>query len=218
MVAEIARVVAGAVDQGRLAAAQKLHPHEVHARMLGDPTIVTDLALAIENRHLKPGIVRAIAGGPDNRPYLAGAEIHAEGRRALDLGGGKAVRRIDLTIEAILGRPFVDCAQQPVHLEIGHRAIVVQRSRELRLSVGDARDPANEFHADAGQRVEVQGPALGRASQLKRRHPPRPVDVIDLVIALVVHAGDIHPPLDILAPVDPRRPHMLPHGQGNRTA
>ena len=108
MVAEITRVVAGAVDQGRLAAAQKLHPHQVHARMLGNPAVVTDLALAIENRHLKPGIVRAVAGGPNDRPYLSGAEIDAEGRRGLDLGGGKAVRRIDLTIEAILGRPFVE--------------------------------------------------------------------------------------------------------------
>ena len=31
MVAEITRVVAGAVDQRRLAAAQKLHPDQVHA-------------------------------------------------------------------------------------------------------------------------------------------------------------------------------------------
>ena len=68
MVAEIARIVAGAVDQRRLAAAQKLHPHEVHAWMLGNPAIVTDLALAIENRHIEPGIVRTIAGGPNDRP------------------------------------------------------------------------------------------------------------------------------------------------------
>ena len=145
---------------------------------------------------------------------LAGGEIHAEGRRALDLGGGKAVRRIDLAVEAVLGRPFVDCVQQPVHLEVGHRAIVVQRARELRLAVDDARDPADEFHANVGQRVEIQGPALRRAGQLKRRHPPRPDDVIDLVIALVMQAGDVHPPLDILASVEPRRPHMLARRPG----
>jgi hypothetical protein len=33
MVAEIARIVTGPVDQGRLATAQKLHAHEVQAEM-----------------------------------------------------------------------------------------------------------------------------------------------------------------------------------------
>ena len=37
MVAEIARVVAGAVDQRRLAAAQELHPHQVHAGSAATP-------------------------------------------------------------------------------------------------------------------------------------------------------------------------------------
>src|SRR5688500_2476194 len=111
MVAEIARVVAGAVDEGRLAAAQELHAHQIEARMFGDATVVTDLALAIEHRHLKPGIVRAVSGRPDNRPDPAAVEIHAKRRRSLDLGGSRAVRRIDLAVEAITGRPFVDRAQ-----------------------------------------------------------------------------------------------------------
>src|SRR5262249_45885158 len=72
MIAEIVRVIAGAVDQSRLAAAQKLHPHQVHARMRGDPAIVSDLALAVENREVKPGIVRAISARPDDRRDLAG--------------------------------------------------------------------------------------------------------------------------------------------------
>ena len=54
MEAEIARTVAGAGDQGRLAAAQKLHPHSEHAWTPGDPAVVTDLALAIENRRMEP--------------------------------------------------------------------------------------------------------------------------------------------------------------------
>src|SRR5215207_7519325 len=97
MIAEIARIVAGAIDQGRLATAQKLQPHQVHAWMCRDPAIVTHLALAIENRHIEPGVVRAVAGSPNDRPDLARGEIHAERRSALHLCGGKAVRRIDLT-------------------------------------------------------------------------------------------------------------------------
>src|SRR4051812_3613385 len=123
MIAEIARVVASAVDEGRLAAAQKLQPHKIHAWLLGHASVMADLALAIENRHLQPGIVRAVTGGPDDRANLAGGEINAEGWRAFHLGRGKAVRRIDLAVEAIPGRPLVYGVQQPVHLEIGHRAI-----------------------------------------------------------------------------------------------
>ena len=64
MGAEIARVVAGAVDQCGLAAAQELHPHQVHAGRADDPAVMTDVALAVENRQLQPGIVRPIAGRP----------------------------------------------------------------------------------------------------------------------------------------------------------
>jgi hypothetical protein len=39
----------------------------------------------------------------NDRPDLAGGEIHGEGRRAFYLGRGKAVRRIALAVQAILG-------------------------------------------------------------------------------------------------------------------
>jgi hypothetical protein len=79
----------------------------------------------------------------NDRPDLAGGEIHGEGRRAFYLGRGKAVRRIDLAVQAILAGPIVDCVQQAVHLEVGHWAIIMQRTSELRLAVEDASDPAN---------------------------------------------------------------------------
>ena len=50
MIAEITRVVASAVDQSRLAAAQKLRPHQVQARMFHYTAVVTDVALAVEDR------------------------------------------------------------------------------------------------------------------------------------------------------------------------
>src|SRR5262245_13857014 len=105
---EIARVVAGAIDQSGLAAAQKLHSHDVQARMRGDPAIVTDLALAIQDRHLEPGIVRAISGCPNDRPDPAFREVHEKRRRSLDKSGSKPMRRIDLSVEAVAGGPLVD--------------------------------------------------------------------------------------------------------------
>jgi len=67
MRAQIARVVAGAVDQGRLAAPQELHPHEVDAGRADDAAVMRDVALAVEDWQLQPGIIRPVAGGPNDR-------------------------------------------------------------------------------------------------------------------------------------------------------
>ena len=44
----------------------------------------------------------------------------------------------------------------------------------------DAGETADQPDADVGERVEVEGRAVGRAGQLQRGHPARPVDVVDL--------------------------------------
>lgn len=51
---EVACVVTGAVDKSRFAAAKELHTHQIHARRLGNASIVADLAFAIEHRHMEP--------------------------------------------------------------------------------------------------------------------------------------------------------------------
>ena len=109
--------------------------------------------------------------------------------------------------------------EQPAHLEIGQRAHVAQRAGELRLAVlGDAGEPADEPDADVGQRIEVERRPVGRAGELQRRHPARPLDVVDRVVALVEHAGGVHPPLDVLAAVDAGRADVLADRERDRTA
>ena len=51
MVAEIARVVAGAVDQSRFAAAQELQAHQVQAGRVDDPAVVVHLGPESANRN-----------------------------------------------------------------------------------------------------------------------------------------------------------------------
>src|SRR5260221_9695012 len=106
MVAEIASVVTCAVDQGGLAAAQKLHAHQVHAGLFGHPAIMTDLALRIDDRNVEPRIIRSIPGGPYDCPDPAIDEAHAEGRGRLDCGWREAMRDVDFAIEAMLRCPF----------------------------------------------------------------------------------------------------------------
>ena len=44
------------------------------------------------------------------------------------------------------------------------------------------------------------------------------VDVVDLVVAVVEHAGGVHPPLDVPAAIDARHPHMLADRKRHRAA
>ena len=48
MVAEVARVVAGTIEEDGFAAAEELHAHQVHAGRVDDAAVVTDLSLAVE--------------------------------------------------------------------------------------------------------------------------------------------------------------------------
>ena len=76
-------------------------------------------------------------------------------------------------------------------------------------SVGDAGETAGQLHAGVGERVEVEGRAVGRSGKLQRGHAPRARDVVHLVVALVEHAGRVHPPFQILAAIHARRADVL---------
>ena len=65
--------------------------------------------------------------------------------------------------------------------------------------------------------VEVQGRAVGRAGKLQRGDPSRPRDVVHLVVALVEHAGGVHPPFQILAAIHARRPDVFSDRQRDRS-
>ncbi len=66
------------------------------------------------------------------------------------------------------------------------------------------------------ERVEVEGRALGRADQLRRRKPAGAGQVVDLVVPLVPDAGPVHPPEHVAAAVGARHPDVLAHRQGHR--
>src|SRR5262245_8247330 len=158
MRAQIASIVTSAVDQPGLAEPQKLHPHEVDAGRTDDAAVVRDVALAVENRQLQPGIIWSVAGGPDDRLDAALDEVHAERWRLLHASRRQTIRRVDRSIEAVRVRPFVDQLEQAAHLKIGERAHVAQRAGELRLPVlRDAGETANQTYAEVGEGVEVEG-------------------------------------------------------------
>ena len=106
MRAEVARVVAGAVDQRGLAAPQELHSHQIQAQGIRHAAVVSDQALAVQHRHVEPRIVRMITRGPDDGSDFA-RQIDAEGWRRLDPRRRQAVWRRDRAVESIVARPGV---------------------------------------------------------------------------------------------------------------
>src|SRR5205085_3984449 len=124
----------------------------------------------------------------------AAPQIDAERRKILDAGGFEAMRWLDLVIQSPIGGPGIDAVEKPIHLEIGQRALIAERARELRLAIGDARQASGETDPDAGQPIEIDGSPIEGTGQLERRYVSRAPDVVDLVEPIVEHPRGIHPP------------------------
>src|ERR1044072_7080008 len=122
VITEVVCVGAGAVDQRRLATTQELQTHHIHARRRYHAAVVAYAALAVENVDVKPGVVRPVAGCPDDASDTGTYEFQLKRRLRFDLGGWQATRRLHLAVKTIVGRPLVGRGQQPIHLEIGQSA------------------------------------------------------------------------------------------------
>lgn len=69
MVGEFAHVVFGAMDEARFAAAKKWQPQHNQPRG-DDATVMLQGAVAAENRHMQPAVIRPKAGRPDDGAHL----------------------------------------------------------------------------------------------------------------------------------------------------
>ena len=177
-----------------------------------------EAALRVEDGHVEPLVVGLEPRGPDDRSDLAAAEVEPEPRRLRDLRRGKALGSADLGVLPCGVSPLVERVQQPLHLQIGQRADVAQAAGEQCAAVTDGRQAAHEVDAHRRQRVQVERRSLGRADQLGRREPPRPLEILDLVVALIPHAGGIHPPEDVAAAIRSRQPDVLSYRENHRAS
>ena len=219
MIAEIARIVAGAVDQRRLATPQELHAHQVHARRVDHAAVVTDAALAIEHGDVQPRQIGAVAGRPDDRADAGAGEVQGERRRASAprwAAGGS-------TGSTSPSRPFA----------VAHSSIVLSSRFILRSDSAHwlrsepencalpSRMPTKRPTIRTPMAVSALRSRVARSVEpveLQRGDAARPVDVVDRVVALVEHAGRVHPPLDVPAAIDAGRPDVLADGDRHRAA
>ena len=128
MIAQLARVIRSPVDERGLTPAQERHAHQIHPRRIHNAAVVADPALTVEHRDLQPGKGDAIARGPYDRPDITLSKIDAQRRVIVDERRRQTVRRIELRVAAIVGRPAIEGIEQAAQLEIGHGALVGQGS------------------------------------------------------------------------------------------
>ena len=87
MIAQVAGIIAGTIDQRRFAAAQERGPHQIHSRERDHSAIVADHTLPIENGLMEPRIVGPVARRPDDRLDFSAREVKAKWRSFLDMSG-----------------------------------------------------------------------------------------------------------------------------------
>ena len=75
MLDEVARVILGAVDERGLASPEDGQPDGIQPRRVDHSSIVPQVALAIDHRHVEPAVVGAKPGCPENGPDRATPEV-----------------------------------------------------------------------------------------------------------------------------------------------
>jgi len=97
---------------------------------------------------------------PEDRLHATLPEVHAKGRRSLDLGGGKRRGGATSPVDAAQRRPFVEAIEEAGELQIGKRTLIAERTGELRPAVDNPCQPADKPDPDLGQGVQVEDVAL----------------------------------------------------------
>ena len=179
MVGEVAGVVLRAVDEARLAAAQERAARSRTGRARrDDAAVVAELALAVEDRHVEPRVVRPEPGRPDDRARsrrCAGRARAAAGRRR-----GSAPSRCGGSSSPSMPLPSAHSSirsSRRVQLEVGEVADVAQRAGELRGAVARSRvsrptsstpDAVSAFRSRCAGRASRRAAATGRCGARTR--------------------------------------------------
>jgi hypothetical protein len=75
MIYNIASVVSHAVDEAGVSAMLEVLTHDVETRSRSDTSLLADRAVRLQNWHLQPAVVWAIASRDDHGPNVFGGQI-----------------------------------------------------------------------------------------------------------------------------------------------
>ena len=117
-------------------------------------------------------------------PMRLVAQVETETRRvARRVARGRSAARasVSFALQAVALDPGIDRVEQTRKLQIRHRAVIAQRSGELRL--GRRSMPTRRPTSLTPRSVSAFRSSVARsrrADELRRRHAPRAHDVVDL--------------------------------------
>ena len=109
----------------------------------------------------------------------------------------------------MLGDEVVDPLEEARLLQIRVRRQARKPAGALRPPARDHHEPPDEVDAGVGERVKVERHPGRVADELHRRVAARPLDVLDLVVALIELADRRQPAVDVAAAVGAREPDVL---------
>ena len=134
--------------------------------------------------------------------------------------GRQPVRRRDRAVEAIVARPGVDqCPAVVPSCRSDSAHMLRSEPANCALPSGDAGEAADQRHAN--DRVSALRSSVERSgvpASCNDGTSTRPRNVVDLVIALVEHAGRVHPPLEVPAAIEARARMCSPTAKSHRPA
>src|SRR6266567_9337529 len=107
MIDHISRVILRAINETRFASAKDGQPQSIHPRCIDDASVVSQVTLAIDHRHVEPAILRTKTGRPQDRTDLAIPQVEAEPCRGGCASRLEAFRRSQAALTAG-ARPFIE--------------------------------------------------------------------------------------------------------------
>ena len=183
MIDHLTRVVLDAVDERRLAPPQHGQSEGVQAGAVDDAAVVAELALRVDDGHVEPPVVGPKARRPDDRADLAAAEVElATGAAGASVGAKRSGASTSASSPLVRAHSSNTSSSRSILRSASEQTLRSPPENSARPSRTVAQRPTSSTPI-AGERVEVERRPLGRPDELRRRQPPRPREILDLVVA-----------------------------------
>ena len=218
MIHQLSRIVLGAVDEARLAAAQHGQPEHDHPRdCRRHAAVVAHVPLRVDDGNVEPAVVGAEAGRPEDRPDLAAAEIDAA--RATIRARASA-----RSVPARRGLPSSPGSSRAHSSKVSSRRFSFRSASAnmFRSPPEKSAQPSRTAETrptsstpDRGQRIQIER-RVRRADELRRGQAPGAGQVVDRVVPLVPHARPVHPPQHVASAVPAREADVLTDRERHR--
>jgi len=165
--AQVIDVVLGAVDEAGLAPAHEIESEHIQPLHVDDAAVMAQAALCIKGIRLQPGVVRPKPRGEDHGTDALPAEIETQAGQLVYPRRCKSFRRAQHVADGRTLGERVEAVEHAIQLQVRHRALVAQRSREMQFVADGAHQAADQLHASIPERVQVERMAFRSADELR---------------------------------------------------